>query len=199
VAPIASTADVGQTADHGILQWGDRGHAALPSPLVPLGDGSERHPGRPRKHPGPPPPRTHLDAIFGAQEPQPPVRCLNPNRIVAAADPAAPGGQRWIYPASHHIRTASRNALRQLEPDDDTYKEACDRLEYLASLIAMAGENATTHFPWAGEFIFRNNYLNQDPKLGDLLAGGAFGGDPERAKAAHDELATWIAQHGQRW
>jgi hypothetical protein len=137
--------------------------------------------------------------IFGAQEPQPPVRCLNPNRIVAA-DPAALGGQRWIYPQSRHIRVASRNALKQLEPDDDTYKEACDRLEYLASLIAMADEDApTTHFPWAGEFIFRNNYLNQDPKLGDLLAGGAFGGDPERAKAAHDELATWIAQRGQRW
>ena len=131
--------------------------------------------------------------IFGRPEPQPAVHCLNPNRIVAADD-AAPGGRRWLFPQSHHIRTASRDTLSQIEPEDDTYREACDRLEYLASLVAM-DMDAPNGLPWAGEFITRGRYQDQDPKLRNLLEGGAFGGDPERAQTAREALNIWIIQH----
>jgi hypothetical protein len=116
--------------------------------------------------------------VFGTRDPQPAVQCLNLNRIVAA-DPAAPGGQRWIYPASHHMRAVGRDMLRQLEPDDDAYKAACNRLEYFASLIAMAHKDPSARYPWAGEFILEGNQFSQDPELGGLLAGGAFNQDPE--------------------
>jgi hypothetical protein len=131
--------------------------------------------------------------IFGEPEPQPAVRCLNPNRIVIADD-ATPEGGRWLYPQSHHIRTTSRDTFSQIEPDDDTYWEACDRLEYLASLIAL-DTDAPNGSPWAGEFMTRDRYHNQDPKLRNLLEGGAFGSDPERAQAAREALTTWINQH----
>ncbi len=131
--------------------------------------------------------------IFGKPEPQPAVHCLNPNRIVVADD-AVGSGRRWLYPQSHHMRTASRETLRQIEPDDDTYQEACDRLEYLASLIAMDtdGPNGS---PWAGEFMTRYRHHDQVPKLRNLLEGGAFGSDPERAQTAGQALSTWINQH----
>lgn len=131
--------------------------------------------------------------IFGKPEPQPAVRCLNPNRIVVADD-TADGGRRWLYPQSHHMRTVSRDTLRQIEPDNDTYQEACDRLEYLASLIAMDADGPNG-FPWAGEFMTRDRPHDQAPKLRSLLDGDAFGSDPERAQTAGQALNTWITQH----
>ncbi len=131
--------------------------------------------------------------IFGDQTPQPAVRCLNPNRIVAADD-AAPDGRRWLYPQSHHIRAASRGLLSQLEPDDDAYQEACDRLEYVASLMIM-DTDAPHGFPWAGEFITRESYLSPDPGLGKLLESGAFGQDPARVQSARKALTAWLQQH----
>ena len=131
--------------------------------------------------------------IFGKPEPQPAVRCLNPNRIVVAADVAS-DGRRWLYPQSHHMRTVSRDTLRQIEPDDDTYQGACDRLEYLASLIAM-DTDGPNGLPWVGEFITRDRPHDQAPKLRSLLDGGAFGSDPERAQTAGQALNTWITQH----
>ncbi len=131
--------------------------------------------------------------IFGKLEPQPAVRCLNPNRIVVADDVAG-DGRRWLYPQSHHMRTVSRDTLRQIEPDDATYQEACDRLEYLASLIAMDidGPNG---FPWAGEFMTRERHRDEVPMLRNLLEGGAFDGDLGRAQTAGQALNTWITQH----
>jgi hypothetical protein len=131
--------------------------------------------------------------IFGPQTPQPAVRCLNPNGIVAADD-KAPDGRRWLYPQSHHLRAVSRATLDQIEPDDDSYKEACDRLEYLTSLIAMDVDKPNGR-PWAGEFITRHLYNVQNPNVQGLLEGGAFGGDPERARAAQEALAAWINQN----
>jgi hypothetical protein len=143
----------------------------------------------------------------GATKPQPAVRCLNPLRIVAT-DETTQGGTRWLYPQSHHIRAASRNALKDVEPDDDTHKTACDRLEYLASLVAMSDPDESGRLPWAGEFILEGRYLGEDQRLGGrieseiaskwpLLEGGAFGGDPEQAKAAQIALTAWISQHGR--
>ena len=60
------------------------------------------------------------------------------------------------------MRTISRDTLRQIEPDDDTYQEACDRLEYLASLIAMDTDRPNG-FPWAGEFMTRTATTTRSP------------------------------------
>lgn len=90
--------------------------------------------------------------IVGARGPQPAVSCLNPfRRVVPDADDA-----RESYPESHHIRAASRDALRELEPDDEAYAAACDRLEYLASLVTM-DDNDFGRLPWAGEFLLEEH------------------------------------------
>ncbi|HVA06740.1 MAG TPA: hypothetical protein VNG12_08380 [Acidimicrobiales bacterium] len=49
--------------------------------------------------------------------------------------------------------------------------------------------------PWAGEFIIRHLFNGQNPDVQGLLEGGAFGRDPERARAAGEALTTWIAQN----
>jgi hypothetical protein len=132
--------------------------------------------------------------IFGDPTPQPAIRCLNPSRrVIPGAEEA-----RKLYPQSHHIRAASRETLRELEPDDAAYEAAGDRLEYLASVITM---DATTDFggiAWAGEFLLeehRNVAAQVEKELTPgwpLLEGGAFGGDLDRAKTAREALSAWI-------
>jgi SIR2-like domain len=132
--------------------------------------------------------------IFGDRTPQSPVQCLNPARILFADDDKAPNDGRWIYPQSHHIRAASRDALSDLEPDDAAYEAACDRLEYLASLISVDEDR----FPWQGEFLLERHRriaveVEKEIVAGwPLLAGDAFGGDLNRAKAAHHALDDWM-------
>jgi len=132
---------------------------------------------------------------FSSRGPQHAVLCLNPVRIVVADD-AAPNGMRWLYPQSHYIRAASRDALRELEPDDEAYAAACDRLEYLASLVTM-DDTDFGRLPWAGEFLLeehRNVIAQVEKELAPgwpLLEGGAFGGDLDRAEAAREALHTW--------
>jgi SIR2-like protein len=131
--------------------------------------------------------------IVGDQTPQPAVRCLSPaGRVIPNADEA-----RRRYPESHHIRAASRHALRELEPDDEAYEAACDRLEYLASLVSMDGA-AFGRLPWTGEFLLeerRNVAAQVEKELAPgwpLLEGGAFGGDLDRAKAVREALQDWM-------
>jgi len=127
---------------------------------------------------------------MGGSERQPAVHCLNPNRIVAADD-AAPGGRRWLYPQSHHTRAASRGILGQIEPDDDAYQIACDKLEYLASGLTMDKERPSG-WPWAGEFLSRG-YFNGTSTLEGLESLRTLGaGSPQVALEA---LRAWIAQH----
>jgi hypothetical protein len=148
--------------------------------------------------------RLLLDAtwtpFFSKPVPQPAVQCLNPSRILVIDDQGPPG-LRWLYPQSRHLRAACRDVLRGVEPDDDRYQAACDRLEYVASLVAMDDKG---NFPWVGEFIVDGRYR----QLGDqieqelapgwpLLAGGAFEGSADRAKAAQDKLHAWLAQNAQ--
>jgi hypothetical protein len=142
--------------------------------------------------------------IFGDQTPQPPVQCLNPVRIVFADNDRAPNGGSWMYPQSHHIRTASRDALRELEPDDAAYEAACDKLEYLASLMSM-DESVSGHnrHPWQGEFLLERHRSRVVAEVDkeivpgwQLLESGALGGDLDRAKTAQDALAEWMrGQH----
>jgi hypothetical protein len=131
----------------------------------------------------------------GAPKQQPAVYCLPPNRIVAVAD-AAPGGRRWLYPQSQHIRAASRDTLSQIEPDDDAYRAACDMLEYLASLISM-DKYKRNGWPWAGEFMSRGDSQNPGPgALQRLAKGGAFGGTLDQSLGdAELDLSLWITQH----
>jgi hypothetical protein len=141
---------------------------------------------------------------LGDETPQPAVRSLNPARIVYADDERAPNGAAWIYPQSQHLRAASREALRELEPDPEAYEAACDKLEYLASLVAMGDADNYGRFPWAGKFILES-HLNVVAQVVEkelapgwpLLEGGAFGGDLDRAKAAREALHAWIAQYGR--
>jgi SIR2-like domain len=141
---------------------------------------------------------------YGDETLRPAVRCLNPARIVSADDDRAPNGAAWVYPQSHHLRAASREALRELEPDDEAYAAACDRLEYLASLVTMGDADNYGRLPWAGEFIL-GSHLNVvatqvEKELAPgwpLLEGGAFGGDLDQAKAAREALHAWIAQYGR--
>jgi hypothetical protein len=87
--------------------------------------------------------------------------------------------------------------LRELEPDDEAYEAACDRLEYLASLVAM-DDTDFGRLPWKGEFLLekhRNVIAQVEKELAPgwpLLEGGAFGGDLDRAKAAREALHAWI-------
>ena len=87
--------------------------------------------------------------------------------------------------------------MRELEPDDAAYEAACDRLEYLASLVIM-DETAFGDHPWTGEFLLgehRNVAVEVEKEVAagwPLLEGGAFGGDLDRAKAAREELHRWM-------
>ena len=62
---------------------------------------------------------------------------------------------RYLYPASHLLRLDGREPVRGLScPDDDAYSAACDRLECLASYVAVdAVREPSRHVPWMGEFI----------------------------------------------
>lgn len=135
----------------------------------------------------------------GNETPQPAVRCLNPAQIVSADDDRAPNGAAWLYAQSHHLRAACRET-----PDAEAYGAACDKPEYLASLIAMGDADNYGRFPWAGEFMLES-HLNVVAQVVEkelapgwpLLEGGAFGGDLDRAKAAREALHAWIAQYGR--
>jgi hypothetical protein len=132
--------------------------------------------------------------IFGDQTPRPAVRCLNPSRMVIPDDNEV---RTKIYPQSHHIRAVSRNALRELEPDDAAYEAACDKLEYLASMVSM-DDTASGRQPWAGEFLLeehRNVAAQVEKEMvpgWPLLEGGTFGGDLDRAKAVREALHDWM-------
>ena len=110
---------------------------------------------------------------------------------------------------SHHLRAASRETLRQVEPDDDTYQAACDRLEYLASMVAPDSTGRAGQQPWAGEFMLRVGSPAAEHALGTLiteelapgwpfLEGGAFDGELDRARLADTALHAWIAEYGGR-
>jgi hypothetical protein len=87
--------------------------------------------------------------------------------------------------------------LRELEPDDEAYEAASDRLEYLASLVSMT-DATFGRLPWRGEFLLdshRHVVAQVETELAPgwpLLEGGAFGGRPDRARAASDELGLWM-------
>jgi hypothetical protein len=119
------------------------------------------------------------------------------------------GGPGWRYPSSHLLRLEGREAVRSLLPDDEGYAATCDRLECLASYVAVdATREPSRHVPWMGEFILDSRSDSNGNGLAAQIANeiddqwpmlAAFGGDVERAQKAAEETMEFIRQHGRAW
>ncbi|WP_405404119.1 caspase domain-containing protein [Streptomyces sp. NBC_01104] len=150
---------------------------------------------------------------FNSQRRQAPAHFLNPLRVV----PPEPlneichseSGARYIYPQSHFLREELRDPFRAIEPDDIAYAEACNRFEFMASLIAMDTEPSSLATPWIGEFLLDSNWGYDEFGLAGeiseninsawpVLEVGAFGSDPERANKAFAALVDFRSKH-PRW
>lgn len=153
---------------------------------------------------------TWSSSMWGPTGSQKPVKYLNPMRVldgqVLGQLHKPPNGQEWLYPSSRLLRAEVREPLRKIEPDDDAYSAACDRFEFLASLIALdAVQNPDLGAPWPGEFLLDSTW-NYDHGLASraqqeivpgwpLLQAGAFGGEVDHARAALTALAEWRAKY----
>lgn len=116
---------------------------------------------------------------------------------------------RWLYPASHLLRLDGREPVRALLPDDDAYAAACDRLECLASYVAVdTAREPSRHVPWMGEFILTSRSDGDGNGLAAQIAReigegwpmlAAFGNDVERATTAAEDTVAFIREHGRTW
>lgn len=145
--------------------------------------------------------------LYNNREPQAPASYLNPAVVMDHAQMQEVVGrpsstQTWKYPQSRWLRAETSEAFQLVEPNNDAYRNACNRFEFIASLIVMDTEPESRAFPWVGEFITAWGY--EDSGLAatikhemspswPLLQGGAFGGDLQRAQAAYEALTTWKA------
>lgn len=134
---------------------------------------------------------------------------LNPGLVISGSGLtngyAAPGGARWLFPQSHFLREELRAPFKALEPDESSYEEACSRLEFLASMLAI--DTGSSHV-WYGEFMLGSRWRggeNQDSDLRSeigpewpLVIAGAFGGDSERAAHAYAKVAE-VRSKTQTW
>ena len=115
----------------------------------------------------------------------------------------------YYYPASHLLRLEGREPVRSLLPDDEGYAAACDRLECLASYVAVdTAREPSRHVPWMGEFILDSRSDGNGDGLAAQIATeigedwpmlGAFDGDVERARKAAEDTSQFIRQHGRTW
>jgi hypothetical protein len=117
--------------------------------------------------------------------------------------------KRYPYPASHLFRLEAREPLRALVPNDDDYTAACDRLECLASLVAVdVARSDMRAVPWMGEFVLDDRSDRDGKGLAAQVAAeigeewpmlSAFDGDVERAKEAAKKTDAFIEEYGRRW
>lgn len=115
----------------------------------------------------------------------------------------------WIYPASHMLRLDGREPVRTLIPDDESYATACDRLECLASLVAVdAAREPSRHVPWMGAFVLDSRSDGNGDGLAVQIGAeindewamlGAFGGDVERARKAAEDTDQIVRERGRTW
>ena len=141
---------------------------------------------------------------------RPAVRALHP--YVVFDHEVAMRLPRWNrtqpHPESRILRSEGREPLRLIQPDDLAYEEACDRLEYLASLLLM-DEGSDIHQPWSGEFAHDTRWDAEGHVLARrmkrefadqwaFLATGAFDGSLARAQAAASALDDWLASAARR-
>ncbi|MEV4451936.1 SIR2 family protein [Streptomyces mirabilis] len=150
--------------------------------------------------------------VFGDREPEKPAVYLNPGRVlnhdllneIFKADK----GTAYKYPQSRLLRQDAREALRPVEPDDAAYEFACNRFEFLASMMALDLGTGFRAYPWAGEFLLESSWgytnglataIEQElTPAWPLLQGGAFEGDLQRAKDAYKALVEWKTKN-PRW
>ena len=78
---------------------------------------------------------------FNDRNPRPAADVLRPMWLLEASWlnqlPRWGEPTRWLYSASHLLRLEGREPVRALLPDDNAYAAACDRLECLASYVAV--------------------------------------------------------------
>ncbi|MBD0844740.1 SIR2 family protein [Streptomyces sp. TRM68416] len=139
---------------------------------------------------------------------QVPAVYLNPRRVISGSinEVCSPGvGRTWFYPQSRWLREELREPFRLVEPNDDAYRAAFHRFEFLASLVTLDTEHALAS-PWSGEFFdddvwgYDQNGLAADieREINDswpLVQAGAFSSDTERAKKALTALAEFRSKH----
>jgi len=89
---------------------------------------------------------TRMREVFGTQRMLSPVSYLNPGLVIDGPSLvrgyAGPSGAQWLFPQSHFLQEELRAPFEALEPDDSSYEEACDRLELLASMLAVDTGNS---------------------------------------------------------
>lgn len=131
---------------------------------------------------------------FGRQDRSPAYEVLNEYRV-------APGdsvnsmprwnGQRWLYPPSHLLRADLRTTLRPYLPDEDDYRTACDRYEYLVAVLlhsvpALYGGSRAN----PGEFIGELSWTRDGRRRADIDF-------LERASKAPDDWPWWPVVGGR--
>jgi hypothetical protein len=132
---------------------------------------------------------------------------LHPGNVLDRDRLNAWDGVARHYPASRLLRQTCREPLRLIEPDDEAYWKACDRLEYLVSLTQITAEHDWLRNPWLGEFYGERQILAGFP-LADqvrseltpdwpLVQAGLFT-DVDQATEAVDRLSTWLSENRRR-
>lgn len=146
--------------------------------------------------------------LFSNGERQVPAVYLSPRRIISGSinEVCSPGdGRTWHYPQSRWLREELREPFLVVEPDDEAYRAAFHRFEFLASLMALDTKHALAS-PWSGEFLgddvwgYDQNGLAPDIERESsdawpLLQTGAFNADLERAKKALTVLVEFRSRH----
>lgn len=144
---------------------------------------------------------------FNSRQPVNPARYLNPADVLS--DPGihevtrADNGNKWIHPQGPLLRREGREPLRSIEPSDAAYETACDRFEFLASLVAVGQGDQ----PWPGMYLFASHWGHEEHGLAatiaheisptwPLIEAGAFE-DVENAETAYKNLAERRTHNGR--
>jgi len=118
-----------------------------------------------------------------------------------------PGLERHKTPMSDRLHDAVRPWLRIAVPSDIRYERAFDDWEYLLALVEMdagRGWAPIGRWGWKGSGDLDPGgrlAIAVDLKGADapLLAGGLFGGSPERFAAARTNVAGFVSRTGFGW
>lgn len=146
--------------------------------------------------------------LFSNGDRQVPAIYLNPRRIISGSidEVCSRGdGGTWFYPQSRWLQEELREPFRVVEPDDEAYRAAFHRFEFLASLMSVDTEHILGT-PWSGEF-FNDDVWGYDqnglaPEIEreineswPLLLAGAFNHDAEQAKKAFTALVEFRSRN----
>ncbi|WP_369186200.1 SIR2 family protein [Streptomyces sp. R08] len=144
---------------------------------------------------------------FNSRQQKKPTYYLNPADVLGDSGihevTRADNGGKWVHPQSPLLRSEGREPLRLIEPDDAAYEAACDRFEFLVSLIALGQGDQ----PWPGMYLFESRWGYDGNGLAaaiaqeispnwPLIKAGAFK-DVESAEAAYKNLAELRNRNGR--